>query len=62
MYLADAREQIEIIEHGQKGDFALVPFNRKLDESDLFPLRPIRSKFSRSTLAKCAIKLASIVM
>ncbi|CAN5135157.1 arsenosugar biosynthesis radical SAM protein ArsS [soil metagenome] len=38
--LSDSRVQIEIIEHGQTGDFALVPFQQKLKESGLFPLKP----------------------
>lgn len=38
--LADANEQIEIIEHGETGDFALVPFQQKLEQSNLYPLKP----------------------
>ncbi len=38
--LSDAHEQIEILEHGQSGDFLLVPFQQKLEESGLYPLRP----------------------
>ncbi len=39
--LADAREQIEIIEqHGQTGNLALVPFREKLQQSNLYPLKP----------------------
>lgn len=38
--LADAHEQIEIIEHGSTGDFALVPFQQKLEQSGLYPLKP----------------------
>lgn len=38
--LADAHEQIGIIEHGIKGDFALVPIQQKLEQSDLYPLKP----------------------
>jgi radical SAM/Cys-rich protein len=38
--LSDAQEQLEIIAHGQTGDFALVPFQQKLEESGLFPLKP----------------------
>ncbi len=38
--LANAEEQIEIIEHGQNGDFILVPFQEKLHQSLLYPLRP----------------------
>ncbi len=39
-FLSDAHEQIEILEHGQSGDFLLVPFQQKLEESGLYPLRP----------------------
>lgn len=38
--LADAQQQLDILEHGTTGDFALVPFQQKLEESGLFPLRP----------------------
>jgi radical SAM/Cys-rich protein len=38
--LAAAHEQIAIIEHGQSGDFALVPFQEKLEQSNIFPLKP----------------------
>lgn len=38
--LANAHEQIEIIEHGETGDFALVPFQQKLEQSNLYPLKP----------------------
>lgn len=36
--LADSHVQIEIIEHGRAGDFALVPFQQKLEKSNLYPL------------------------
>jgi radical SAM/Cys-rich protein len=36
--LADVQVQLDILEHGQTGDFALVPFQQKLEESSLFPL------------------------
>ncbi|MEO6328257.1 MAG: arsenosugar biosynthesis radical SAM (seleno)protein ArsS [Ginsengibacter sp.] len=38
--LADAHEQLEIIEHGRTGDFALVPFQQKLENIGLLPLLP----------------------
>ena len=38
--LADVHEQLEILEHGQNGDFALVPFQQKLEENRLYPLKP----------------------
>ncbi len=37
--LSDAHEQLEILEHGAMGDFALVPFQQKLEESGLYPLQ-----------------------
>jgi radical SAM/Cys-rich protein len=37
--LADSHVQLEIIEHGRTGDFALVPFQQKLEKSGLYPLR-----------------------
>lgn len=38
--LADVNEQLAVIEHGSTGDFALVPFQQKLEESGLYPLKP----------------------
>ncbi len=38
--LADAHKQVEIIEHGRNHDFSLVPFQQKMEESGLLPLRP----------------------
>ena len=40
--LADAHEQIEILEHGANHDdaFRLVPFQQKLEEIGLYPLHP----------------------
>jgi len=38
--LADASNQIEILEHGSSGDFVLIPFQQKLEESGLYPLKP----------------------
>jgi radical SAM/Cys-rich protein len=38
--LANAQVQLDILEHGQTGDFALVPFQQKLQESGLYPLKP----------------------
>ena len=39
--LSIASEQIEILEHGEKGDYNLIPFQQKLEESNLFPLKPL---------------------
>ena len=38
--LADSSVQLQIIEHGSTGDFALVPFQQKLEETGLYPLTP----------------------
>ncbi|MFN8243739.1 MAG: arsenosugar biosynthesis radical SAM (seleno)protein ArsS [Ferruginibacter sp.] len=38
--LAIASEQIDILEHGVTDDFALIPFQQKLEESNLYPLKP----------------------
>lgn len=40
--LADAQHQLEIIEHGQNADYALVPFQQKMEENNLFPLKPLQ--------------------
>ena len=39
--LAFAGEQIEILEHGISDEYALIPFQQKLEESGLYPLKPI---------------------
>ncbi len=36
--LAYANEQIDILEHGTTDEYALIPFQQKLTESNLFPL------------------------
>ena len=38
--LAVASEQIEILEHGVSGEYTLIPFQQKLEESNLYPLKP----------------------
>lgn len=38
--LADTHHQLEIIEHGSDGHFTPTPFQQKLEEIGLFPLRP----------------------
>jgi radical SAM/Cys-rich protein len=50
--LADAREQIEIIEHGQTGAFALVPFQEKLAQSNLYPLKPTQVEIFQVNIGK----------
>lgn len=39
--LASTSAQLEVIEHGRTGDFALIPFQQKLEESGLYPLKPV---------------------
>lgn len=50
--LADAHKQIEIIEHGQAGDFALVPFQQKLEQSNLYPLKPTQIEIFQVNIGK----------
>lgn len=51
-FLTDALEQIEIIEHGQTGDFALVPFQEKLEQSGLYPLLPTQLEIFQVNIGK----------
>ena len=51
-FLADAHEQIEIIEHGQTGDFALIPFQQKLEQSGLYPLKPTQIEIFQVNIGK----------
>jgi radical SAM/Cys-rich protein len=50
--LSDAREQIEIIEHGRTGDFALIPFQQKLEQSGLYPLKPTQVEIFQLNIGK----------
>src|ERR1700694_2390592 len=50
--LADAQEQIGILQHGRNGDFALVPFQQKLEESRLYPLRPTQISIFQVNVGK----------
>ncbi|MEP6736571.1 MAG: arsenosugar biosynthesis radical SAM (seleno)protein ArsS [Chryseolinea sp.] len=50
--LADAHEQIEIIEHGTGGDFALIPFQEKLRLSSLYPLKPTQIETFQVNMGK----------
>lgn len=38
--LADSHRQLEVIEHGADGQFMPVPFQEKLEDIGLYPLRP----------------------
>ena len=58
--LADRHEQLAILQ--RNNEFSLVPFQQKLEEANLFPLKPEQSKFSRSTLVRCATRFAGIAM
>jgi len=51
-FLANASEQVEIIEHGQTGDFFLVPFQQKLEQSDLYPLKPTQFEIFQVNIGK----------
>ncbi len=50
--LADAHEQVEIIEHGQHGNFFLIPFQEKLEESNLFPFKPTQVEIFQVNIGK----------
>ncbi|MEO6549028.1 MAG: arsenosugar biosynthesis radical SAM (seleno)protein ArsS [Ferruginibacter sp.] len=50
--LANASSQIEIIEHGQTGDFALIPFQEKLEQSNLYPLKPMQVEILQLNIGK----------
>jgi radical SAM/Cys-rich protein len=50
--LAIAGEQIEILEHGQSGDYCLIPFQQKLDESNLYPLKPTNIEIFQVNVGK----------
>lgn len=51
-FLADACEQIEIIEHGQRHEFVLVPFQEKLEQAGLYPLLPTNIEIFQVNIGK----------
>jgi sulfatase maturation enzyme AslB (radical SAM superfamily) len=51
-FLANADEQIEIIENGRTGDFALIPFQQKLEQSNLYPLKPAQIEIFQVNIGK----------
>lgn len=51
-FLADTSEQIEIIEHGQRDEFILVPFQEKLEQSGLYPLQPTQLEIFQVNIGK----------
>ncbi|WP_121354312.1 arsenosugar biosynthesis radical SAM (seleno)protein ArsS [Flavisolibacter nicotianae] len=50
--LADAHEQVAIIERGRTGDFALVPFQQNLEGSNLYPLKPTEVQIFQVNIGK----------
>jgi len=52
--LADAHEQIEILEHGANHDdaFRLIPFQQKLEGIGLYPLKPTRLEIFQINVGK----------
>ncbi|MEO7316079.1 MAG: arsenosugar biosynthesis radical SAM (seleno)protein ArsS [Ginsengibacter sp.] len=50
--LADVPEQISILEHGQTGDFLLVPFQQKLETANLYPLKPVGTEIFQVNIGK----------
>ena len=50
--LADAHEQLEILEHSQSDKFVLIPFEQKLRESGLYPLNPTGIEIFQVNLGK----------
>jgi radical SAM/Cys-rich protein len=50
--LANAHEQLGIIEHGYNDNFNLVPFQQKLETSNLFPLKPTQIEIFQVNIGK----------
>ncbi len=50
--LAETHEQIEIIEHGQSGEFALIPFQERLQQTGLYPLKPTQVEIFQVNIGK----------
>lgn len=50
--LTNAHEQIRILTHGQTGDFALIPFQQKLEQSGLYPLKPSQTEIFQVNIGK----------
>lgn len=50
--LADAHQQIEILEYGQKGDFTFIPFHEKLRKANLLPLKPLKMEIFQINIGK----------
>ncbi|MBC7874437.1 MAG: arsenosugar biosynthesis radical SAM protein ArsS [Ferruginibacter sp.] len=52
--LSDSHAQVEILEHGRNQDdaFQLVPFQQKLEQTGLFPLKPVQPEIFQVNLGK----------
>ncbi len=50
--LADVQNQLEILEHRQASDFVLVPFQQKLQQNGLYPLKPTGIEIFQVNLGK----------
>ncbi len=50
--LANAHEQLEILEHVPSGEFALVPFQENLERSNLYPLKPTHIEILQVNIGK----------
>lgn len=51
-FLANADEQLEILEHRKSGDYTLVPFQQKLEQSGLYPLKPTELQIFQVNVGK----------
>lgn len=50
--LADVHEQLEILQHSQNDKFVLIPFEQKLQQSGLYPLKPTGIEIFQVNLGK----------
>ena len=50
--LSDAHVQIDIIQHGTKASYLLPPFQQKLEQTDLYPLKPTQIEIFQINVGK----------
>src|SRR5688500_5178873 len=50
--LAAAHIQVDIIQHGHSGNYRLIPFQQKLEESGLYPLQPSQIEIFQVNIGK----------
>ncbi len=50
--LSDSQVQMGILEHGSTGDYALIPFQQKMEESGLYPLKPTQVEIFQVNVGK----------